>query len=67
MFCEESGHSLQELVRLGGCQQSFDLNVQKDPQQGREAAAPSNIREIQEIQGGKEAPHNSDAISPKDA
>ncbi len=42
-------------------------NAEKDPQQGREAAAPSNIREIQEIQGGQEAPHNGDAISPKDA
>jgi hypothetical protein len=30
------------------------------PQQGREA--PSNIREIQEIQGGQEAPHNGGAI-----
>jgi hypothetical protein len=26
---EAVGHSLQELVRLGGCQQSFDLNVQR--------------------------------------
>jgi hypothetical protein len=25
----------------------------KDPEKGREAAAPSNIKEIQEIQGGK--------------
>ncbi len=40
---------------------------EKDPQQGREAAAPSNIREIQEIQGGQEAPHNGDAIGPIDA
>ncbi len=43
------------------------LLSQKDPQQGKEAAAPSNIREIQEIQGGQEAPHNGGAISPKDA
>jgi hypothetical protein len=39
----------------------------KDPQKGKEAAAPSNIREIEEIQGGQEAPHNGGAISPKDA
>jgi hypothetical protein len=37
---------------------------ENDPQQGREAAAPSNIREIQEIQVGPEVPHNGDAISP---
>jgi hypothetical protein len=37
------------------------VTTEKDPQQGREAAAPSNIREIQEIQGGQEAPHNADA------
>jgi hypothetical protein len=36
----------------------------KDPQQGRGAAAPSNIREIQ---GGQEAPHNGGTINPKDA
>jgi hypothetical protein len=34
---------------------------------GREAAAPSNIKEIQEIQGGQEAPHDGDAFNPKDA
>jgi hypothetical protein len=27
--------------------------LMKDPQKGREAATPSNIKEIQEIQGGK--------------
>jgi hypothetical protein len=36
----------------------------RNPEKGREAAAPSNIKEIQEIQ---EAPHDGDAINPKDA
>jgi hypothetical protein len=40
---------------------------QKKPEKGREAAAPSNIKEIQEIQGGQEAPLDGDAINPKDA
>jgi hypothetical protein len=39
----------------------------RNPEKGREAAAPSNIKEIQEIQGGQEAPHDGDAINPKDA
>jgi hypothetical protein len=30
-------------------------------------SSPSNIKEIQEIQRGQEAPHNGGAISPKDA
>jgi len=36
----------------------------RNPQKGKEAAAPSNIKEIQ---GGQEAPHNGGAINPKDA
>jgi hypothetical protein len=40
---------------------------EKKPEKGREAAAPSNIKEIQEIQGGQEAPLDGDAINPKDA
>jgi hypothetical protein len=32
-----------------------------------EAAAPSSIKEIQEVQGGQEVPHNGDTIIPKDA
>jgi hypothetical protein len=40
---------------------------EKKPEDGREAAAPSNIKEIQEIQGGQEAPHDGDTINPKDA
>jgi hypothetical protein len=40
--------------------------IEKKPEKGREAAAPSNIKEIQEIQGGQEAPHDGDAINPKD-
>jgi len=43
------------------------LRCQKKPEKGREAAAPSNIKEIQEIQGGQEAPLDGDAINPKDA
>jgi hypothetical protein len=39
----------------------------RNPKKGREAAAPSNIKEIQEVQGGQEAPHNGGAIIPKDA
>jgi len=34
---------------------------------GREAVAPSFIKEIQEEQGGQEAPHDGGAIIPKDA
>jgi hypothetical protein len=41
--------------------------LRKDPQKGRAAAAPSNIKKIQEIQGGQEAPHDGGAINPKDA
>jgi hypothetical protein len=40
-------------------------HFRKDPEKGKEAAAPSNIKEIQEIQGGQEAPHNGGTISPK--
>jgi hypothetical protein len=39
----------------------------RNPEKGKEAAAPSNIKEIQEIQGGQEAPLDGDAINPKDA
>jgi hypothetical protein len=39
----------------------------KTPKKGKEVAAPSNIKKIQEIQGGQEAPHNGGIISPKDA
>jgi hypothetical protein len=31
------------------------------------ATAPSNIKEIQEVQGGQEASHDGDAIIPEDA
>jgi len=48
-----------------------DVHVRTDrvkkPREGREAAAPSNIKEFQEIQGGQEAPHDGDAFNPKDA
>ncbi len=39
----------------------------KNPEKGREATTPSNIKEIQEIQVGREAPHDGDGINPKDA
>jgi hypothetical protein len=39
----------------------------KNLEKGREAAAPSNIKKIQEVQGGQEAPHDGGAIIPKDA
>jgi hypothetical protein len=39
----------------------------KTPRRGREAAAPSFIKEIQEEQGGQEVPHDGDTIIPKDA
>jgi len=45
----------------------FLMVPQKKPEKGREAAAPSNIKEIQEILGGQEAPLDGDAINPKDA
>ncbi len=45
----------------------FSKCPQKKPREGREATAPSNIKEIQEIQGGQEAPHDGDAFNPKDA
>jgi hypothetical protein len=41
--------------------------LQGNPEKGREAAAPSFIKKIQEVQGGQEAPHNGGAIIPKDA
>jgi hypothetical protein len=41
--------------------------LEKNPEKGREGVAPSNIKEIQETQGGQEAPHDGGAINPKDA
>jgi hypothetical protein len=41
--------------------------LRKNPEKGRKAAAPSNIKEIQEVQGGQEASHDGGAIIPKDA
>ncbi len=40
---------VQTVVEMGDGSQ----NSEKKPEKGREAAAPSNIKEIQEIQGGK--------------
>jgi hypothetical protein len=42
-------------------------HYKRNPEKGREAAAPSNIKEIQEVQWGQEAPHDGGAIIPKDA
>jgi hypothetical protein len=38
---------------------------EENPNKGREAAAPSFIKEIQEVQGGQEAPHGGGKIIPK--
>jgi hypothetical protein len=48
------------------CFENFQLYIQKNPEKGKEATTPSNIKEIQEVQGGQEAPHNGSAIIPKD-
>jgi len=47
------------------CQYVLLCAPRRNPQKGREAAALSNIKEIQEIQGGQEAPHDGDAINPQ--
>jgi hypothetical protein len=39
----------------------------KNPKKGREAVASSNIKEIQEVQGGKKRHTDGGAIIPKDA
>jgi hypothetical protein len=41
--------------------------LRKNPEKRREATAPSNIKEIQEVQGGQEVPHDGGTIIPKDA
>jgi hypothetical protein len=41
--------------------------TQENLEKGREAAAPSLIKEIQEGQGGQEAPHDGGTIIPEDA
>jgi hypothetical protein len=45
----------------------FTSSVQENLEKGREAAGPSFIKEIQEVQGGQEVPHDGGAIIPKDA
>jgi hypothetical protein len=42
------------------------FSIKGNPEKGREAAAPSFIKKIQEVQGAQEAPHDGVAI-PKDA
>jgi hypothetical protein len=57
-------------VSLQQCPNLFDLSFALtlgNPQKGREAAAPSFIKEIQEVQGGQEVSHDGDTIIPKDA
>jgi hypothetical protein len=41
--------------------------LSEKPDKGREATPPSFIKEIQEVQGGQETPHDGDAIILKDA
>jgi hypothetical protein len=48
-------------------QAQLHCQAQENPKKGKEAAAPSLIKEIQEVQGGQEAPHHGGAIIPKDA
>ncbi len=55
-FVGSAFHAFQEEPREG-----------KNPEKGREVAAPSNIKEIQEVQGGQEAPHDGGVIILKDA
>jgi hypothetical protein len=43
------------------------VSLEEKLEKGREATAPSFIKQIQEVQGGQEAPHNGGAIIPKDA
>jgi hypothetical protein len=38
----------------------------RNPEKGREATAPSFIKEIQEVQGGQEVPHDGGTIIPED-
>jgi hypothetical protein len=40
---------------------------EENRKRGKEATTPSFIKEIQEVQGGQEAPHNGGAIIPKNA
>jgi hypothetical protein len=46
-----------------GCGSRREL--QDEPLAGREATAPSNIREVQIVQGGKEMPPNGGIIHPQ--
>jgi hypothetical protein len=45
----------------------MQTTLEENPEKGREAATPSLIKEIQEVQGGQEAPHDGGIIIPKDA
>jgi len=42
-------------------------SLEETSTRGREVAAPSFIKEIQEVQGGQEVPHDGSTIIPKDA
>jgi hypothetical protein len=45
---------------------SLRAELQGEPLAGREAAAPSIIREIEKVQGGEQAPRNGSLALPKD-
>ncbi len=47
-----------------GC--SLHCELQGEPFAGREATAPSIIREIKKVQGGEQAPRNGALALPKD-
>jgi hypothetical protein len=69
-FCRKCSGELGKISPSTGeaqpPQQEFIApNRQENPQKGREAAAPSFIKEIQEVQDGQETPHDGDAIIPK--
>jgi hypothetical protein len=44
-----------------------DSEREREPHAGREAAAPSNIKRIQIVQGGKEVPPNGGTVLSQDA
>jgi hypothetical protein len=50
--------------RVSVCCYAF---IRGNPEKGKEAAAPSSIKEIQEVQGGQEVPHDGGTIILEDA
>jgi len=47
-------------------QRDYPNPVRGEPHAGREAAAPSNIKRIQIVQGGKEVPPNGGTVLSQD-